>query len=641
MKSGLHHISTLRSKTICFLSFASTFIFCSNGFSQTNISGIVNSYYRVVEVIPAKACVRLNTVAGLARLQKTLLIQMKGATIRTNDNSMFGDTLSLNNTGNYEVAIICAINGDSVFMFHNFLNSYTVGNKVQLVKFAEYYSANVIDTVKASAWNNTNGVGGVIALSVFQDLTLNAPINADASGFKGGAYLQSGGTCGNFFYPATGYTYDASIVSNLQWGAYKGEGVFDITLPAQANLTGGRGAPANAGGGGNSHNNGGGGGANLSTGGTGGGNTSSSGCTLELHGLAGKPLKNWNGKKIFFGGGGGAGHSDGTPAPVMGGGSGGGIVVIIAGTLIGNGYKISANGARGGDALSDGASGGGGGGTILMSVSNYTGGATVEAKGGAGGDENDLGTFGKCYGAGGGGSGGAIYFTGSIPGVSTSVTGGAAGLEYGGVPACSAAVLPTSGSPGTIISPYSIRQSTDSASYCLSIAPLPVTLLYFRATTDGSIVQLKWRVANPEVIQEFIAEKLLGDDWVAVGKIAASNFNDVYNCIDAHPSAGINLYRMKIIEKSNSFSYSPIQQVTISSKGERYIVYPNPATNQVSIIGKLSAYTEIKLFHGSGKLIWQETQLEATNKLVIDLSAMAPGVYFLKLNEEIRKLIIR
>src|SRR4030095_5641818 len=469
MKSGPHYISTLRSKTIRFLSFTSVFFFSFiTIFSQTNISGVVNSYYRVIEVIPAKACVRLNTVSGLARLQKTLLIQMKGASVVTTNNSSFGDTTSLNNAGNYEVAIICAISGDSVFMFHNFLNSYAVADKVQLVKFAEYFSANVIDTVKASAWSNSTGVGGVIALSVFQDLTLNAPIYGNASGFKGGAYLMGGVICSNFA-PSSAYIYDASVTSPLQQGAYKGESVYNITA---AGLTGGRGAPANGGGGGNSHNNGGGGGANLNAGGIGGGNSSSMGCVAELHGLAGKPLKNWNGKKIFFGGGGGAGHSDGTPAAVMGGGNGGGVVILIAGNLIGNGYKISANGGRGGDALSDGASGGGAAGTLIMSVTNYVGAVTLEAKGGPGGDENDLGTPKRCYGAGGGGSGGAVYFTGSLPPVTISVTGGAAGLQYGGDPLCNAAVLPGSGSNGSTIAPYTIRQSTDSASYCLSIARL-------------------------------------------------------------------------------------------------------------------------------------------------------------------------
>src|SRR5205809_3906346 len=196
-------------RKVCYLFLLQVTVF---GFffasAQTNISGVVNSYYKVVEVIPAKACVRLNTVVGLARLQKTLLIQMKGASVVTTNNSSFGDTTSLNNAGNYEIAIICAINGDSVFMFHNFLNSYTVTDKVQLVKFAEYNSAKVIDTVKASPWNNTMGLGGVIAISVSQDLTLNAPIYADSSGFRGGDYVLSNGTCSNFF-AATGYTYNA------------------------------------------------------------------------------------------------------------------------------------------------------------------------------------------------------------------------------------------------------------------------------------------------------------------------------------------------------------------------------------------------------------------------------------------------
>ena len=322
----------LSPKTSCLLLLEVFLFFSRTSSAQTNISGVVNSYYKVVEVIPSKACVRLNTVAGLARLQKTLIIQMKGASVVTTNNSSFGDTTSLNNAGNYELAIICSISGDSVFMFHNFLNSYTVADKVQLVKFAEYFSANVVDTVKATPWNNTNGTGGVIALSVSQTLTLNAPIYADGSGFKGGAYVLSNGTCFNAPFAATNYFYNGSSTSP-QNGSYKGESVYNFPLTQ----SGGRGAPANGGGGGNNHNNGGAGGANLSAGGKGGGNSSSAGCTGDLHGEAGKALKNWSGKKIFFGGGGGSGHSNGTLTISNGGGNGGGIIFIQAGTVVGNG----------------------------------------------------------------------------------------------------------------------------------------------------------------------------------------------------------------------------------------------------------------------------------------------------------------
>jgi hypothetical protein len=525
-------------------------------------------------------------------------------------------------------------------MFHNFLNSYTVADKVQLVKFAEYYSANVVDTVKAASWNNTNGTGGVIALSVFQDLILNAPVYADGLGFKGGTYILSEGNCSNLF-ASTGYTYDASVTSPLQQGASKGEGVFNVTLPAQASLTGGRGAPANGGGGGNSHNNAGGGGANLSAAGIGGGNSSSGGCTTELHGLGGKPLKNWNGKKIFFGGGGGTGHSDGTPAALMGGGNGGGIVIIISETLIGNGYTISANGAKGGDAISDGASGGGAGGTIIMSVNNYTGSSIIEAKGGAGGDENDLGTPKRCYGAGGGGSGGAIYFTGSVPAVSISVTGGLAGLEYGGDPLCNPPVLPTNGSNGTTISPYTIRQATDSASYCLSIAPLPVRLIYFKAMVDESSVQLKWRVTNPELAEKFILEKIVANSWSSFNIMQADPLIENYNYTDEHPEPGINLYRLKIIQKDNSFFYSPVYQVLLSMNSDDFVIHPNPATNQISIIGQFSPIETMRLFDASGKLFLQKKLIISGNSILIDLPPLHNAVYMLQIGSAIKKLVIR
>jgi len=589
----------------------------------------------VVEVIPSKACVRLNTVAGLAHLQKTLLIQMKGATVNTTNSSSFGDTTSLNNAGNYEIAIICAINGDSVFMYHNFLNSYTVTGKVQLVKFAEYYSATVIDTVKASAWDNTSGTGGVIAISVSQDLTLNAPIYADSFGFKGGRYVLSNGTCFNTPFAATGYIYNAANTSP-QNGAAKGEGVYDFP----AVQSGGRGAPANGGGGGNNHNNGGAGGANLSAAGKGGGNSSSAGCTTELHGLAGKALSSWGGKKLFPGGGGGAGHSNGAVTVSKGGGHGGGVILIQADNLIGNGYKITANGAKGGNAASDGASGGGAGGSIIMDVNTYTGSVTIQANGGKGGDENDLGTTQRCYGAGGGGSGGVIYFTGSTPAVSISQAGGSAGLQFGGDPACNAAVPAASGLNGNIIPLYTLRQATDSSSYCLSIQPLAIRLIYFKIAAATSGIVLQWRVANPETIEEFTIEKIIDGEWQPLSTLQATAGNQYYYYTDERPNAATNLYRIRMMERNSSLSYSPIRQLNWGQKNDRFTLYPNPASNQVMLTGDLSTTTIIRLFDASGKSTWEKKIVNNTGAINIDLSSLRAGVYFLQIENTVRKLVV-
>lgn len=282
-------------------------------FAQTTpISGVVNTYYKVLNVVPAKACVIVPDAAGLSHNDKVMLVQMKGADINTNSSSSsFGDTTSLNNAGNYEIARVCHVIDDSVFMVFMFLNQYTVSGKVQLVKIPQYYNADVIDTLKPAPWNNAAGTGGVLAIEVEEDLVLNAPIYGDSSGFRGGEFRVSSGDCGNFFPPAaTDYAYNANTLSP-QDGAFKGEGIADVS----AAQSGGRGAPANGGGGGNNHNNGGGGGANLSFGGDGGGNSSSGGCRTNLLGKSGKALSSYSGKKIFAGGGGGAGQANnGFPA---------------------------------------------------------------------------------------------------------------------------------------------------------------------------------------------------------------------------------------------------------------------------------------------------------------------------------------
>ncbi|MBL7741869.1 MAG: hypothetical protein JNN00_00210, partial [Chitinophagaceae bacterium] len=480
--------------------------------SQTNISGVVNAYYQVVEVIPAKACVRLNTVAGLAYGDKAMLVQMKGATINTTNTVSFGDTTSLNNAGNYEVGDICYVRGDSVFFVYMLLNQYTVADKVQLVRIPEYVSATIVDTLKAAPWNNATGTGGVLAIYVEQDLVLNAPIYGDAYGYRGGAYIVSSGTCSDIA-PANGYYYNGSSTSP-QSGSYKGEGAADIA----ASQSGGRGAPANGGGGGNNHNNGGAGGANLTAGGIGGGNSSTTGCTAMRQGLAGKALSSYGGKKIFMGGGGGAGHVNNNLIASNGGGHGGGIVFIRANNLTGNGYKISANGQNGGPALSDGASGAGAGGTILMSINNYIGTTTIEANGGTGGTENDGGNIGRCYGAGGGGSGGAIYFSGTTPAIPVTVTGGAAGAELSRDASCAAAVFPGAGTTGQIMQNYSYSNSSVlSNSYCSVL--LPVDLLWFRANYSNEKTFLKWSVAQPDIIDHFSMERSVdGNYWAEIAR---------------------------------------------------------------------------------------------------------------------------
>ncbi len=615
------------------VAFIFIFLFSIPVCAQTsNISGIVNTYHRVVEIIPSKACVRVADIAGLNVNSRVMLIQMKGASIVTSNTAAFGDTTSLNGAGNYEIGTVCYIIGDSVFLFHNLLKNYnTSTGKVQLVQFAEYQSANIVDTVKSASWDSVASTGGVIAIFAYQNITLNAPIYADSSGYRGGTFLQSSGSCSNVA-SANGYIYNASATAP-QNGAYKGESVATLTI-AQS---GGRGAPANGGGGGNNHNNSGGGGSNLNSGGRGGGNSSTAGCTTTLRGEAGKALSNWNGQKLFMGGGGGAGHSN-NGFTVVSGGNGGGIIFIWANNLIGNGELITAVGGNGGNSQSDGAGGGGGSGSIILNVTNYTGNTIVRTTGGNGGNSDDGLNIGRCYGGGGGGSGGAVYFTGATPAVTVAISGGAAGSELNRENSCNAAVPAVAGSTGQIIPNYIFPRSTDPAGYCLLL--LPVKLLYFNLQLFSRSVALNWQLDHPELVNQFIIEKKTETtSWKNIGIIYANDSLYTYSATDPDPFTGNNFYRLRVIEKNRSDYYSETRKIWMDLYGNDFTIYPNPASDKLFVRGKNQPGIIFRILDIAGKTIWEQKILN--NPAEISLPPLSAGLYLVQCNGITKKLIIR
>ena len=96
------------------------------------------------------------------------------------------------------------------------------------------------------------------------------------------------------------------------------------------------------------------------------------------------------------------------------------------------------------------------GGTIIMDINSYSGAVTIEANGAQGGTANDGGNVGRCYGAGGGGSGGVIYFTGATPAVTVTANPGAAGPEIGREASCGPIVPAIAGAAGQIVPSYTV-----------------------------------------------------------------------------------------------------------------------------------------------------------------------------------------
>lgn len=585
--------------------------------AQTSISGVINSYHKVIDIIPAKACVRVDNVSGLAFNDRVMIIQMKGATVSTTNTTAFGTVSSLNNAGNYEIGTICSVRGDSIFLFKQLLRSYTVTDKVQLVRIPQYNNAIVADSLKALPWDSTTGKGGVLALWVSDNLVLNAPISASSSGYAGGRYLTSNGTCSNFAAP-NGYYYNATTLSP-QDGAYKGESVADLAIT----YSGGKGAVANGGGGGNNHNNGGGGGANSSAGGSGGGNSSASGCSTANPGKGGYALSNSSGAKLFLGGGGGAGHAN-SGFFSTGGGNGGGIVFIQTNTLYSNGYKILANGQDGGNTLGDGASGGGGGGSIILNINSYADPVTIEAIGGNGGSENDDNTSGKCYGEGGGGSGGIIYFKGSAPAGISTVTGGAKGNKLNSLN-CGTITTGTAGTVGTTVTNYSFAESSTLSGACGTV--LAVGLLNFSCRTSGNDVIAEWKIStDATIIKSSLQRNSNNSTWSEIQSFGNPPASGQYRVEDRDLPAGFYQYRMKLLLANGSVIFSNISTVNIAGNSS-LILFPNPVRSLLTIVHPFEAGTELSIMDAMGKQVLNKKILSSMPRIRLDISFLSPGVY--------------
>jgi hypothetical protein len=599
----------------------------------TNLSGVINKYYKVLHVDQARDYVVVQDSTGLGLYQQVMLIQMKGAAINTANSSSYGAVTAYNNAGKYELNIICkfqeGLTNDTIFLQKDILANYDVNSSVQLVAIAEFtVNATVTGQLQAQAWDSTTGTGGVLAIMAY-DLVMNANITASGKGYKGGnaAIDPNSGGCGPGIPFNNGYVFNT-----IYGGGKKGEGVF---RHLDDNVFG-RGTPANGGGGGNNHNNGGSGGSNLKSGGGGGKNSSTVGCSGSFYGYAASGALGLDstGRRIFMGGGGGAAHENNVNLGTNGG-RGGGIVFIQAANIQPNGFTISANGENGGDDLSDGASAGGAGGTIIIDpTSPFINTIQLEVKGGFGGNsESSSIQPGRCYGPGGGGSGGVVYYSSaSTYGANINTNGGAAGINTGPI-ACSASAA-AAGTNGITTTNYNLSRSATAASYCQDL--LPLTLLQFTGKRQNQTIALQWQVVeNAEKFTFEIERSNNGNSWVRIG-IMNGTATKNYSFVDAMPLNGMNLYRLKIVNKVGLKTSSNIVVVQMNDVAD-VLVFPNPTKQMLNIVGNVK---ECKLYTTSGAFVKQFKLKESLLHQTILLPNLTAGLYIADIDGKKIKIFI-
>lgn len=184
------------------------------------------------------------------------------------------------------------------------------------------------------------------------------------------------------------------------------------------------------------------------------------------------------------------------------------------------------------------------------------------------------------------------------------------------------------------------KQSPTGYSYTVSWSfGLPVTIVTFDATLNGSVVDLNWKTKTEINSDYFVIQKSTdGSNWNDLTTIdaAGNSIEDLnYSTIDPTPQLGYNYYRLKMVDLDNSFTYyHDIVAIQVANTPDVFNLYPNPATSNIFFSTNMSSNDNgtIQIISTDGKVLLQQNQnLNAgTNSISINTTTLSAGLYFIR-----------
>lgn len=207
-------------------------------------------------------------------------------------------------------------------------------------------------------------------------------------------------------------------------------------------------------------------------------------------------------------------------------------------------------------------------------------------------------------------------------------------------------VIPATGLAGRIYSGgagYAQRTGYQSFSlHAIAKAPtiLPIKLLYFKATANGSVVDLDWATTT-EINNDFFTIERSVDainfEPIYFKNGAGNSYvNLYYSTIDKSPLNGVSYYRLKQTDFDGKYSYSNIETVNFkSSKGLELVnTYHSLESNVLTV--KLNCgdndAIHFELYDMTGKLVHQslETLNGKNQSVMLSTTQISSGIYLLK-----------
>jgi hypothetical protein len=168
--------------------------------------------------------------------------------------------------------------------------------------------------------------------------------------------------------------------------------------------------------------------------------------------------------------------------------------------------------------------------------------------------------------------------------------------------------------------------------YSNSAVVLPVELLNFQAHPLNKIVELTWQTASEKNASHFEVQRSRdGRTFDKIGQVKANGNSAAlvnYAFTDDNPLNGVNYYRLRQMDTDGKETLSNIVSVSYNAKTTLQ-VFPNPATNKLTIIGEINS--EYVIFDPLGREILRGPLSD--NSTDIDVSNLPSALYFAKVKD--------
>ena len=162
---------------------------------------------------------------------------------------------------------------------------------------------------------------------------------------------------------------------------------------------------------------------------------------------------------------------------------------------------------------------------------------------------------------------------------------------------------------------------------------LPIRLIYFTAIGDGNKVRLNWDVANEQDVRTYEVEKsLTATNFTHLSTVLSLQaLESLYTDYDYAPALGWNYYRIKIIDKSGNFTYSPVRAVKFDKGLEEVKIFPNPATDwlHIQLPSSYIGNVQLQVYGIDGKFISSIKPL--TGSIDLRVSTLPASTYLLQI----------